>query len=152
MTQITRFVEFTSANFYEDTDLRPSAEQLQQLEEEFQREKSFRHKPGDGYHYLSLSAIAYLYRAKWSLQLKTSHGSVLAHVEDLCKELGLDFQALCKEAYPNDEISPATQEDRDACDRPATKDDIQAVLDDLEDIDFRNLKTVLKNAIGGLTF
>lgn len=152
MTQIAQFVAYVSADFYEETDLRPNAEQAQQLEKTLQEKKSFKHKPGDGWHYLPLPAIAFFRRSQWHLQAATSEGAVLAHTEDLCKELGLDFQALCQKAYPDEEITPATQEDRDACDRPATKDDIQAILDDLTDINYHSLKTVLEDAIGGLEF
>ena len=147
-------IKFVEDNFLftEDIELRPSDEELRQLEDEFSQIKCFKHKPGDGLHHIPRSPIACFRRSRWSLVAATSEEAVLAHTEDVCKELGLDFEALCQKAYPKSKIYPVTKEDRDACDRPATKDDREAVLADLDAVHYYSLKDVLDNAIRGLEF
>lgn len=108
------------------------------------------HLPGDGYH-----ELAHCYHVclrgedlrgeEWFGQFETSEGAVLAHVEDICLLAGIDYDVLVMQAY--NRVMRASANDRRACRRAATLADIDAVMDDLEDINYHTLAHVLQCAL-----
>lgn len=92
------------------------------------------HNPGDGWHHLPNG--------------ESSEEAVLSHVEDICKATGLDYRTVYKEAYPDEDIIAPSQGDATMCARKATLADLPKVLEDLEDINYHSLMSVLADKTG----
>lgn len=129
---------------------RPDAGLLAELEAEIEQKMqlSHLHEPGQGWHYVPGVAEIRHNGRYWYPCVPTSAGAICAHVEDVCKEMGLDFEELYRRAYPEEEFMPVTDEDRAACARPAVFGDSQAVVDDLADVNYHALAAVFEDATG----
>lgn len=137
-----QFIAYNSqTGEFEPTELRPSPKQLNELREAAARKTKYTklHSPGDGWHYLPGPVIFALESSgRWFNLRETSEGCVFAHLEEICTLAGLDFQELCARAYPDEDIRVG-DEDRIHCVRSATLNDVQAVIGDLDDINYGTL-------------
>src|SRR5687767_5087040 len=136
---------------YVPTKQRPSAERSAQLRHDLERHQEqglvHQHAPGEGWHFLPGAAIIAFSGTYWFATRPSSEGSILAHVADICKEAGLDFEALWNEAYPQVAVPRVTAEDRKQCTRQATLQDLPLVLSDLVDINYHQLYKAVDKAL-----
>ena len=63
---------------------------------------------------------------------------------------GLDFMAIQREAYPDEEPYTPTEEDRGDLARPVTVLDAHCLLSDLSDINYYSLRRVLQEHLARL--
>ena len=139
-----------TGSVWEPTDLRPSSETWRHLEAEAQRKmaKAMLHEPGMGWHFLP-GAVVITYNGNyWYDSPVTSESAILAHCEDLCLLKGVDLAALYAEAYPEEEPLAIAPEGHAQCARAAGLDDLEAILEDLTDINYHSLRTVLERSLG----
>ncbi len=134
------------------TDERPSPAQDAQLRRELERHLVeglvHQHSPGHGWHLVPGQA-AIAFNGQWWCAIRpSSEDAVLAHVMDICEAAHLKFEVLWQEAYPQLELPIITNEHRQFCTRPATLQDVAAVLSDLESINYHRLHAVLRSAVG----
>ena len=135
---------------YTPTKSRPSSEAMKELRADAKQTRSITHQhaPGNGWHYVP-GKVDYFFNGQyWFCQRSTSEGAILAHVLDLCNLYGLNFDALQREAYPNEAPQAVNAADLLACTRPATKDDTCAVLESLEDVNYHGLAGLLSQKTG----
>ena len=103
------------------------------------------HTPGDGWHFLPDPPAEVGWNGKyWWGMPRSCEGAVLAAVARLCELRGLDFMALQREAYPDEEPYTPTQQDRGELARPVTVFDAYRILEDLTDINYHSLRAVLE--------
>jgi hypothetical protein len=88
------------------------------------------HTPGMGWHMIDRDF--------------SSENAIIAHVSDICTALGLRLDTLWREAYPDEDVPDAMPE---PCARPATVADAQAVIEDLEDVNFHSFNAVFIKAV-----
>lgn len=147
--EYTYFVQ--NGNDYTATRRRPAADVMAYLDEQVRyfMQDAKRHEPGMGWHYipgpvsLVLQDTEGLAQGRWYYRPVTSERAILAHCEDICRIKGLDLSVLYAQAYPEEGALTSTAEDHAQCVRPATLDDIEAVLDDLTDVNYHSLRKVL---------
>ncbi len=142
------FYERIGPGDYIPTEKRPSPKVIREFDEQLEdKQYEYIHKVGDGWHYLP-GEPNYVFNGKyWYLERMSSEGCVLAHVEDICKLAGINFVDLQKAAYPDAEPQVVQEKDRKGCERPATLDDVQGVLDSLEDINYHSLNSTLEDML-----
>jgi hypothetical protein len=146
-----RFYELKGEE-YVPSARRPPPARLAALEVEITRDltRAKRHTPGDGWHYLPAPAeVGWNGRYWWGMP-RTSEGAVLAAVAKLCEAHGLDFMALQREAYPDEEPYAPTEENCDDLARPVTVFDAHCLLSDLSDINYYSLRRVLQEHLARL--
>lgn len=136
---------------YVATERRPTAAEFRPIMKWLveNRRCAQKHTPGDGWHFLPGSPEIMYNGEHWFGTYPTSEGAILAGVVDVCKAVGIDFDAIYQKAYGDQgEETPAiTDEDRAACERPATTQDIREVLADLEDVNYHSLYQTFEEAM-----
>ena len=132
---------------------------MRRLKASIKEGQVYKHCPGDGFHYVPGTATFYQdlrghdpskfvpFPRNWWIEFQHSNSAIFAHVEDICKLLGIDYGDLYRKAYPGC-LPPHTGRGRRTyCERPATLADVAAVISDLEDINFSQLATELEDAV-----
>lgn len=134
---------------YEPTEERPDARTMRHLRRELKALEHLvhLHHPGDGWHYLPVSPRFCHNGAIWFVDRPTSEGAILAHVQDLCTLFHLDLAALLQAAFPDPPFDPLTLINHAACARPATTEDVAAVLEDLTIVNYHRLRELLEEAL-----
>lgn len=142
------YIELSDGEF-RVTTRRPDAETTTRLAVECARieARTFLHSPGDGLHYVPSPLEVLFIGGIWTPVRRQSYGAILAHADDLCRALGLDYGALYVAAYPDRMSLPITTQERADCARPATRADTEAVLSDLEKIHFGRLAKAIRQEI-----
>jgi hypothetical protein len=140
-----------SPDGYKPTDMRPNVT----AQKDLQREKvkslaeypAKKHTPGTGWHYVPAEPMICFNGSYWFVMRESSEGAILAHFKQICDLYGLDYIALQKEAYPDEEPQTVTAEYNKLLARPATIEDAEKVLDDLTDVNYHSLREALESKI-----
>jgi hypothetical protein len=136
---------------WKTTMLRPAPGDIDPEDSNRIERQTHLHAPGNGRHYLP-GPLVYYHRPeyrKWMVSRRQSFEAVLAHVDDICQEMGWDYEQLYRRAYPGELWEPTTEEDRQGCARRATINDIAFVINDLIDINYHALAHELERISGG---
>ena len=136
---------------YVETDRRPTATELSSIVSWLidNRKYVHAHRPGDGWHFLPGSPAIMYNGSYWFGTYPTSEGAILAQVADICQTTGVSFDGIYRTAYGDqgEETPEITAAERAACERPATTQDIRAVLADLEDVNYHSLYATFEEAM-----
>lgn len=134
-------------NGWHETELRPSADGLEELlkEAEERRKIAMKHRPGQGWHFVPTKELEFVFNIThygaryWWVCWPDSTGAILAETANFCKAHNLDFSALQRQAYPDQ--TPYEPDSRDYADLadPDVIPDYQTMLEDLTDINYHSL-------------
>ena len=145
-----------NGNGWNETELRPSASAMRVLEQDAKEKaaEAVKHEPGMGWHYVPCEDPEFVLSQTWYgseywwVCWPTSEGAILAQTAIFCKAHGLDFIKLQRMAYPDQEPYEPTEEDYDNL-LPRLVPTLQDVLDDLSDVNYHSLCTVVEEATQG---
>lgn len=142
------YLELKGGSFRE-TGERPGLEDVDALAMKIAEieARTFKHKPGDGDHYVPAPLELLLIGGRWTPSRRKSIGAILAHADDVCRACGLDYPTLRQRAYPYEDRDSIDAEQRGDCARPATLRDLDAVLRDLRAVRFGALADLIAREV-----
>src|SRR6185437_1840966 len=130
-----------TGDVFAPTSRRPSADLLSCLKAELGRQTkdACLHEPGMGWHRVPGPGLLIWNGRYWYAESACSLGAIHACAFDVCRLYEKDYLALYKSAYPEEEALSISRADRRQMARPASRDDLWDIIDDLRDCNFSSL-------------